>query len=121
MAQQNPGQDGHEDGIGHVQNIGLGHRGVTHGLIEAVDGDAVAQGPADQQMVALRDRSLPPEDHDRADHDKAQQKSEKRVKGGIDGHHIPGPADHHRGEVEAEGRRKNGQASQKAEDCRRLV
>ena len=34
-------------------------------------------------------------------------------------YHIPGPADHHRRKVEAEGRGKNGQAPEKAEDCRR--
>ena len=67
-AQEGPGEQSHEDRIGHVQDIGLGHSSVLDGIVEAEDCHTVAECPSKQEIVTAGARRLPPGGHDDADH-----------------------------------------------------
>ena len=49
--EETPGDQGHENRIGHVEDIGMGDGSGLNGHVKAVHGNAVGQGAANQQVV----------------------------------------------------------------------
>ena len=113
LLQEQPGEQGQKDGVGHVEDVAFGQGGQGHCLIEAHDRQTVEQGSADEQIVSSRGKPLTFDHQQQTDGCKPQEKAEEGEMGGIVVHLGPGPADNGCGQIETEGGGEYGQPAEK--------
>ena len=109
VAQGEPGEQGHEQRVGHVEDVGAGHRADFHRPVEAVDRHRVGHGAADDGVGVGAHRPLAAQEHAQADDDETEQEAGEHVEGRGDRHVGPRPADDGSGQVEEKGRAEHRQ------------
>lgn len=72
LLEEDPGKDGDKQRVGHVEDVGLGHRGRRYRFEKTKDRSTIRKGSPEQQVVIDNVQAALPNLHDGANHYKSQ-------------------------------------------------